>query len=276
MVFVDGSNLFGTLRELGLEVDDYEVFYRGVFSDVVEQWTQATVEGVSPPAAQLRRVYWYVVGSIDEWDLADPKAQTHLKSRFDENYEVKKPYLELAGKKRAGESQEQIDAEAWALCFSELKDWYDRRLQILDGMKRFYYAVRSSTDFIDISECGHWKVDFFNRSLSEKGLDATLAVDMLALMDSYDVAIVLSGDADSIPSINHVKRENKQVVTVEFVGGYPPERRGRGFSSRLKLSADLVVRIYESELVNSGRARREEGDTAGAEAAAPADGATEG
>jgi uncharacterized LabA/DUF88 family protein len=227
-------------------------------SRVVGNWGEGIRGDV--PAAQLRRVYWYVVGAIDEWDLADPKAQAHLRDRFDADHEYKTSYLERAGKKLAGEPQSKIEAEAWAMCFAELQEWYERKCQALEKMKRFYHGVRTRTDFIDIVECGHWKVDFFNRSVSEKGLDARLAVDMVALMDNYDVAVVLSGDADSIPSINHVKRRDKQVATVEFVGGYPPEKRGRGFSSRLKLSADLVVRIYESDLVNTEAARKAAGE----------------
>jgi uncharacterized LabA/DUF88 family protein len=258
MMFVDGSNLFGTLKALGLQVDDYEGFYGSVFSDVVENWSEGIRGDV--PAAHLRRVYWYVVGTMDEWDLADPKAQAHLRDRFDGDHEYKTSYLARAGQKLPGESQPKIETEAWAMCFAELQEWYERKLQTLEKMKRFYHGVRTSTDFIDIGECGHWKVDFFNRSMSEKGLDARLAVDMVALADSYDVAVVLSGDADSIPSINHVKRRDKQVATVEFVGGYPPKKRGRGFSSRLKLSADLVVRMYESDLVTTEAARKSSGE----------------
>src|SRR5919109_346885 len=163
-------------------------------------------------------------------------------------------------RKLPGEDQTKIHTEAWSMCFAAFQEWYTRKTEILDGMKRFYHGVRSSTDFIDIIECGHWKVDFFNQSVSEKGLDARLAVDMVALMASYDVAIVLSRDADSIPSIDHIKLHDKQVATVEFVGGHPPEKKGRGFSSRLKLSADLVLRVYETELVNSGAARKASGD----------------
>jgi uncharacterized LabA/DUF88 family protein len=249
-LFVDGSNLFGTLKELDLRVDDYEAFYTRIFSDVVDQWSH-TVQGPAP-STRLVRVYWYVVGAIDEWDLADPKTVVHLKERFDANKDLKNHYLPLAGKKLSGETQAKIEDEAWAMCVADFKEWYEARVRTLDGMRRFHFGVRRSTNFIDIVECGHWKVNFADRTLSEKGLDSTLAVDLVAQMDSYDVAVVISGDADSIPSINHVKQESKQVVAVEFVGGYPPEKKGRGFSSRLKLSADLVVRFYEADLVTAG------------------------
>ena len=106
-------------------------------------------------------------------------------------------------------------------------------------------ALTSST----LSSVVTWKVDFLHRTVTEKGLDASLAVDMVALADNYDVALVLSGDADSIPSINYIKTRDKHVGVVEFVSGYPPEKKGKSFSSRLGLAADFVVRIYEMSLV---------------------------
>jgi uncharacterized LabA/DUF88 family protein len=123
-------------------------------------------------------------------------------------------------------------------------------------MKRFHHAVQSSTDLIDILEVGHWKVDFFSHSVEEKGLDTRLAVDMIALEGGYDVAVVVSGDADSIPSIDLMKRRGKHVGAVEFVRGYPPEKKGKGFSSKIKLSADFVARIYEMELVSKKVAKK--------------------
>src|SRR3712207_8832405 len=49
------------------------------------------------------------------------------------------------------------------------------------------------------------KVDLLHHTLNEKGLDTSLAVDMVALQDTYDVALLISGDADGIPGINYVK-----------------------------------------------------------------------
>ena len=92
--------------------------------------------------------------------------------------------------------------------------------------------------------------------MEEKGLDTSLAVDMVALQENYDVAVVVSGDADSIPSIRHLKSRNKHIADVEFISGSPPETKGRTFSSRLKEHADFVIRIYETELVRLKLARR--------------------
>jgi uncharacterized LabA/DUF88 family protein len=247
-IFVDGSNLFGCLRDMNLRVEDYQGFYRYIFDEAVGVWRETAAAATLPPL-QLRRVYWYEVGSIDEWDLADPKAQVHLHERFENDREQKRAYFALAGEKLKGASQEAVAKEAWAMCFREFQDWYEKKRSTLEGMRRFHHAIRGSTDFVDVVECGHWKVDFLHRTVTEKGLDASLAVDMVALADNYDVALVLSGDADSIPSINYIKTRNKHVGVVEFVSGYPPDRKGKSFSSRLGLAADFVVRIYEMSLV---------------------------
>jgi uncharacterized LabA/DUF88 family protein len=79
---------------------------------------------------------------------------------------------------------------------------------------------------------------------------------MLALEINYDVAVVMSGDADSIPSMNYVKTRDKVVAVVEFHKGYPPEKKGRGYSAHLDLAADFVVHIYEMELVSKGVATK--------------------
>lgn len=256
-IFVDGSNLFGSLKAMGIRVDDYEKFYRFIFDEAVKVW-RSTFAADSNFSAQLHRVYWYVVGAMDEWDLSALKSQSHLHDQFLADKELKRTYMALAGKSMPGEQQDKVANEAWAMCFDEFKKWYEQKLSLLEGMIRFYHAVRRSTDFIDIIECGHWKVDLLHKTLSEKGLDTFLAVDMVAMDDNYDVAIVISGDADSIPSIKHMKRRNKHIAAVEFLSGYPPGKRGANFSSHLKLAADFVTRIYEMDLVTKGIANKEE------------------
>ncbi len=75
VTFVDGSNLDGVLKHLNLRVDDYGAFYRHVFEQSVHYWGRTFAEGADWPTAQHSRIYWYVVGKMDEWDLNDPKAE---------------------------------------------------------------------------------------------------------------------------------------------------------------------------------------------------------
>ena len=80
VTFVDGSNLDGVLKHLNLRVDDYGAFYRHVFEQSVHYWGRTFAEGSPWPSAQHSRIYWYVVGKMDEWDLNDPKAEARLRT----------------------------------------------------------------------------------------------------------------------------------------------------------------------------------------------------
>ncbi len=254
-LFVDGSNLFGALKTLNVEIQDYEKLYGYIFEQARTVWRQAARTGETAPA-ELRRVYWYVVGSMDEWDLSLPQSQTALRNGFGKDKEIRDYWSSVAGKANPGLSAASLEDKAWALCANDFSDWYQKKRSILDGMRRFYQGVRLSTDLIDVIEGGHWKVNFLHKWVEEKGLDTSLAVDMVALQDNYDFALVLSGDADSIPSMRHVKGRDKHVAAVEFVNGSPPEAKGRNFSSRLREHADFVIRIYETELSRLALASR--------------------
>lgn len=253
--FVDGSNLFGSLKGLGVLIEDYQKFFAYVFKLSEQEWRTAVGAGNNTDVV-LQRVYWYQVGSIDSWNLDEAQSQAYLKERFDENKPVKDGYMARAGKLLSGRPQSEVALKAWSLCFDEFKAWYENKKRILEGMQRFHYGVQSSTDLIDILEIGHWKVDFLGHSCEEKGLDTRLAVDMVALESNYDVAVVVSGDADSIPSIDLMKRRGKHVGAVEFVRGYPPEQKGRGFSSKIKCAADFVARVYEMDLMTKPFAKK--------------------
>lgn len=254
MLFVDGSNVIGSLSKMNLRVDDYESFYRYVFERAVDL-QKARFVGLAPTAA-LVRILWYAVGSLDQWDLNDPRVQASLHEAFQKDKDLKRTYMASAGVKlQAVNDQVAVAREAWAICYAEIRSWYERRHASIDGFRRFYHAIRNTTDYIDIIECGHWKLNILGRSVEEKGLDTRLAVDMVTLDNSYDLAVLVSGDADHIPSIEYLKRLGKHVALVEFLGGYPPEKRGAQTASRLRVSADFVVQIYEMELVQKSLAR---------------------
>jgi uncharacterized LabA/DUF88 family protein len=256
VTFVDGSNLDGVLKHLNLRVDDYGSFYRYVFEQSVRYWGQTFAEGSPWPAAQHARIYWYVVGKMDEWDLSDPKAEARLRHRFEMNARLRDSYVEDVLRRSPELSEGRQNDEAWAVCFGETRDWYDGKRRALERKKRFYHGVQSATDFVEIRQEGHWKVDLLHHAITEKGLDTSLAVDMIALMDSYDVALLISGDADGIPGINYVKGKSKHVGVIEFRRGSQSDHAPKGASSRLKIAADFVVQVYEGELLRRDLAYR--------------------
>jgi len=254
VTFVDGSNLAGLLRRMSLRVDNYETLFRHVFEGATKAW-RTTFDGSAAPA-QLHRVKWYEVGSMDEWNLADSKAQTVLRELFDKDRDLKRAYMAIAGQKLGSRPQSEVALEAWTLCFNDLRRWYDERRELVEGFRRFHYAIRSGTDFIDVVECGHWKLDLLHRSVVEKGLDMRLAVDMVTLLENYDVAVLIAGDTDNIPSLDHVQAKGRHVGVVDFLAGHPRERRVAAPSSRLKVSADFVVQVYEMDLISRGIAKK--------------------
>ena len=95
-LFVDGSNLFGTTRHMNVRIPEYQSFFDYVFRQAVLTWKSNQYSEPLPPI-ELRRVYWYAVGDMDDWNLNDPKAQAFLKEQFDENKTVKGHYMAEAG-----------------------------------------------------------------------------------------------------------------------------------------------------------------------------------
>jgi uncharacterized LabA/DUF88 family protein len=123
--------------------------------------------------------------------------------------------------------------------------------------------VQAATDFVEIRQEGHWKIDLLHHSVTEKGLDTSLAVDMIALLETYDCALLISGDADGIPGINYIKNKAKHVGVIEFRRGAEADFAGKGASSRLKIAADFVVQVYEADLIRRNLAYRAEPEYGG-------------
>lgn len=256
VTFVDGSNLDGVLKHLNLRVDDYGSFYRHLFEEAVQLWGRTFADGSPWPSAQHTRIYWYVVGKMDEWDLSDPKAENRLRSRFEMNPRLRERYYEDVLRRTPDLSESRRFEEAWALCFAETREWYEGKRRALERKKRFYHGVQAATDFVEIRQEGHWRVDLLHQTLTEKGLDTSLAVDMVALTGTYDVALLISGDADGIPGIPYVKNQSKHVGVVEFRRGSSADYGAKGASSRLKIAADFVAQVYEADLLKRNLAYR--------------------
>ncbi len=225
VTFVDGSNLDGVLKHLNLRVDDYGAFYRQVFEQSVHYWGRTFADGARWPTAQHSRIYWYVVGKMDEWDLNDPKAEARLRTRFEMNPRLRDAYIEDASRRLPDLPLDRRIEEAWNLCFSETREWYESKRRALERKKRFYHGVQAATDFVEIRQEGHWKVDLLHHTVNEKGLDTSLAVDMVALQETYDIALLISGDADGIPGHQlrqePVQARGRRRVSPRLAGRFP-------------------------------------------------------
>jgi hypothetical protein len=107
------------------------------------------------------------------------------------------------------------------------------------------YLGRFQNDRKQCLKCGH--AAFVPQ---EKKTDVNIATQLLcdAHADAFDVAIVVSGDADLVPPIAAIKAlfaEKKVIVA------FPPKR----FSAELKQTAHSSMNIYESRFKKSGLPR---------------------
>ena len=127
------SNLDGVLKHLNLRVDDYGSFYRHVFEQSVHYWGRTFAEGSPWPTAQHSRIYWYVVGKMDEWDLNDPKAESRLRARFELNPRLRDSYLEDVARRLPDLPADRRSEEAWNLCFAETREWYENKRRRWSG-----------------------------------------------------------------------------------------------------------------------------------------------
>lgn len=245
--FVDGPNLMGSFRSLSLNIDDYQSFYDFVMRRAVMEWKKCVV-GECSVTTLVWRVFWYQIGSIDEFRFDHPAFEESLRRNFERDAELKRSFISAAHRDSRGNPEES----AWGICLKEGKEWYEKKRADLKKMNQFNRAVRNNTRFVDIIECGHWKLDILRKHMHEKGIDTSLAVDLATMTDSYDVAVVLSGDADMLPSINHAKKDKgKQIGIVELTND-TMDSRGQQSSARLRNHADFVVSIGKTELISKG------------------------
>jgi uncharacterized LabA/DUF88 family protein len=83
----------------------------------------------------------------------------------------------------------------------------------------------------------------------EKGVDVGIAVDMVVKMPEYDVAILVSGDADFMPAVCQIKDNLKNVYQFSIGQGIPPNIKH--LSPWLKGIVDVFQYYDELELLSS-------------------------
>ena len=77
----------------------------------------------------------------------------------------------------------------------------------------------------------------------EKGVDTLIATEMIRLAweDTYDVAVLVTLDADFIPAVEFLDQKGKKVIQ----GGFPP--KGQGLAKACWASLDLFAKRAEFE-----------------------------
>jgi uncharacterized LabA/DUF88 family protein len=111
----------------------------------------------------------------------------------------------------------------------EYLDKYIERTNILRGVTARDVDIEGRQRETAIYQCEKCSYQGVAQWESEKGIDASLTVHLFDTMDTWDVAYLLSGDADFVPVVASLRRRGKIVI-------------GAGFSNR---SAALVRECYD-------------------------------
>lgn len=143
-------------------------------------------------------------------------------------------------------------------------EWYDNeRSNFYNCKDKVYDPIQLQCDFLEFKYCGQYDIkpyepyrltkdcdgSYFYQGTrrGEKGVDVGIAVDMVAKMPNYDVAILVSGDADFFPVARYIKDNLRQVYQFSIASGIPPKIRY--LSPALKGIADAFEFYDELELL---------------------------
>ena len=232
-IFIDGENFRHTICDLFanprggehlFDRRDYlpkQAQWAEFFSDLVQQ---SQVEGIS---SRLVRAYWYVVGAIDPWpDL--PKMSRNPESG-EHHYDLKQldvwrtrnaegirnlvQYMgELPTPKKFSAKREGVEA-----ILEELRWRKNAKEKEFAGQAKLQRAIVRKHRSIQFRRSGGIGYNLFTKRYgAEKTTDVNLAVDMVMLRNTYDIAVIVSGDQDFVPAAEAAKNLGKTVVNVAF------------------------------------------------------------
>lgn len=110
------------------------------------------------------------------------------------------------------------------------------QIQFFDALRHSGINVKTSPLRRREYECSYCGEKLYTHI--EKGVDVALVTDMLALafQNTYDTAIVVSGDNDLVAAVKEIQRLGKRVEVAAF---------SVGMGKELKMTADLYVCLDE-------------------------------
>lgn len=93
----------------------------------------------------------------------------------------------------------------------KLKLVYSDSIRRQESQKMAFEAIKNNSSFLEIRTK---PLQYSRGRIFQKGVDVQLAVDLVshAYINSYDVAVICSGDVDLIESIRLVKNLGKKVI----------------------------------------------------------------
>ena len=234
-IFIDGENLRHAIIDLfpnEFHKTDYlpkEAGWSSWFDNIV---------ALLPGTYERLRSYWYVAGELDCFPHFFPRDKNELKQFLSTDKEIGRILSQLHGE----ELQKQM-----AETVSGLETRKQEMKSRFHGWQVFHNGISTQQDSIEFRASGYLRYDAFTHTIkAEKAVDINLAVDLVMLRDTYDIAVILSGDGDYIPAVQAVKDSGKKVVNISFLtrGG----KRLPGGAARLNRSCDCSIDIKCEDL----------------------------
>jgi uncharacterized LabA/DUF88 family protein len=229
-VFVDGENFRQSIADLFRDdfvPTDYlprKADYSAFFGYLIGQ----------SQAANWLRAYWFVVQDIEFWPPEVPENADDLDSlvAYFSSYELTRKAVGHgpSAKKRAFGLHRTFTLRR------------EKYLRIVAGWRDIQNKIAESHDHIEFRRAGYLTYNLLTGRFSEeKGVDVNLAVDLVQLAPTYELAVIVAGDGDYIPAVQAVKDLGKRVVNVAF------ERHDGStlpvVARQLRIVADREVRV---------------------------------
>ena len=236
-VFVDGENF----RHIILALFEREMAVASDYLPRNANWAEffdMIVDLASEQPSSRLRTYWYVVRHIDVFPYRLPNTEREADT-FDRVVSNDEEYRE----ELASADVEDLP-DARRRIFYELRNAETNIKRKFEGYEIVQDAVARQRA-IEFRRSGSIRYDLFREEFhDEKGVDVQLAVDMVTMIDNYDIAVLISGDQDYTPAVQAIKDSGKTVVTVHFQD--PSGRVHAGNSRRLQVAADATITLdYE-------------------------------
>ena len=267
-IFNDGENFRHTICDLFAQPKAAKVnperidperplFYRDNYLPQTADWAgffrhlveESKIEGIP---SRLVRAYWHLVDAIDPQPMLPQKvwsAETgaqYVPEKLDEwcsrNAEDIKEFVEFMAnleRPRIFSSDKRKRAEE---IVGELQKRKIRKEKEFAGQLTLQRAIAHRHRQIEFRRSGgiHYKL-FTKKFGPEKTTDVNLAISMVTLKDTYDIAVIVSGDQDFVPAAGAVKNLGKTVVNVAFRA-----KNGKllpGGAKRLNEAVDWCVEV---------------------------------
>lgn len=243
VVFVDGQNFKKNLRTFAFganlpqyRLDEKHFDWQRFFTNLIAKFDHGNV------VHTLLRVYWYNADDVTSWREGAKELQSALQ-------ECKR----IVPCTRLTEDELKELAHDW---------WQREREAVRRAREDIFPNIQQRVEFLEFCYTGIYKLapfkvhqftesagdrHYLGTRVGEKGVDLGIAVDMIGKMAGYDAAILVSGDADFMPVVRHLKDNLKSVYQFSVAKGVPPNITY--LSADLKVHVDAFRHFDELELL---------------------------